>query len=126
MLKQIILIGLGGFVGSVARFFVSKLNTHVEWFSIPIGTLTVNVVGSLLIGFLIGISEKSPILTVELRMFLMVGLCGGFTTFSSFSGENLMMMRNGQFFSLFLYTGLSILLGFTAVYFGYLSTKLLH
>ncbi len=125
MLKQILLIGLGGFVGSVARFFVSKLNTRVEWLSIPMGTLAVNVVGSLLIGFLIGISEKSPILTVELRMFLMVGLCGGFTTFSSFTGENLMLMRNGQFLPLFLYTGLSILLGFTAVYLGYISTKLM-
>ncbi|MCK5068017.1 MAG: fluoride efflux transporter CrcB [Bacteroidales bacterium] len=125
MIKQMLLIGLGGFVGSVARFLVSKLNTRVDWFSIPIGTLTVNVVGSLLIGFLIGISEKSPILTVELRMFLMVGLCGGFTTFSSFSGENLMLLRNGQFLPLFLYTGLSILLGFTAVYLGYISTKLL-
>ena len=87
MLKNLLLIGLGGFAGSIARYLVSRLNTHVEWFSIPIGTLTVNVVGSLLIGFLIGISEKSPILTVELRMFLMVGLCGGFTTFSSFTGE---------------------------------------
>lgn len=112
-------------MGSVARFLVSKLNTRIDWLSIPIGTLTVNVVGSFLIGFLIGISEKSPILTVELRMFLMVGLCGGFTTFSSFSGENLMLMRNGQFLPLFLYTGLSILLGFAAVYFGYVSTKLM-
>lgn len=125
MLKQLLLIGAGGFIGSVARFLVSRLNTRVDWFSIPIGTLTVNVVGSLLIGFLIGISEKSPILTVELRMFLMVGLCGGFTTFSSFTGENLMLLRNGQIFPLLLYTGLSILLGFTAVYLGYLSTKLL-
>lgn len=125
MFKQLLLIGLGGFVGSVARFLVSKLNTRVDWFSIPVGTLTVNVVGSLLIGFLIGISEKSPVLTVEWRMFLMVGLCGGFTTFSSFSGENLMLMRNGQFLPLLLYTGLSILLGFTAVYLGYISTKLL-
>lgn len=125
MLKELLLIGAGGFIGSVARFLVSRLNTRVDWFSIPIGTLTVNVVGSLLIGFLIGISEKSPILTVELRMFLMVGLCGGFTTFSSFTGENLMLLRNGQIFPLLLYTGLSILLGFTAVYLGYLSTKLL-
>ena len=125
MLKNILLIGLGGSIGSIARYLVSKLSNQIEWFSIPIGTLAVNVIGSLLIGFLIGISEKSPILTVELRMFLMVGLCGGFTTFSSFTGENLMLMRNGQFFSLFLYTGLSILLGFTAVYLGYISTKLL-
>ena len=55
----------------------------------------------------------------------MVGLCGGFTTFSSFSGENLMLMRNGQFLPILLYTGLSILFGFTAVYLGYVSTKLL-
>ena len=125
MLKQLLLIGLGGFVGSIVRFLVSRLNTRIDWLSIPLGTLTVNVVGSFLIGFLIGISEKSPILTVELRMFLMVGLCGGFTTFSSFTGENLMLMRNGQFLTLFLYTGLSILLGFTAVYLGYISTKLM-
>ena len=125
MFKQLLLIGLGGFVGSVARFLVSKLNTRIDWLSIPMGTLAVNVLGSLLIGFLIGISEKSPVLTVEWRMFLMVGLCGGFTTFSSFTGENLMLMRNGQFLPLLLYTGLSILLGFTAVYLGYISTKLL-
>ena len=126
MIKNLLLIGAGGFIGSIARYLVSRLNTHVEWLSIPVGTLAVNVLGSLLIGFLIGIAEKSPVLTVELRMFLMVGLCGGFTTFSSFTGENLMLMRNGQFLPLFLYTGLSILLGFTAVYLGFLSVKLLN
>ena len=125
MLKQLLLIGTGGFIGSVARFLVSKLNTRVEWFSIPIGTLTVNVLGSLVIGFLIGISEKSPILTVEWRMFLMVGLCGGFTTFSSFSGENLVLLKNGQILPLLLYTALSVFLGFAAVYLGYIFTKLM-
>jgi CrcB protein len=125
MIKNILLIGLGGFAGSIARYFVSRLNNHIEWLSIPVGTLLVNVIGSFLIGFLTGISEKSPLLTVELRMLLMVGLCGGFTTFSTFTGENLMLMRNGQFLPLFLYTGFSVLLGFTAVYLGYISTKLL-
>jgi len=125
MVKHILLIGTGGFIGSVARYLVSRLNTRIEWFAIPIGTLTVNVIGSLLLGFLVGISEKSPILTVEWRMFLMVGLCGGFTTFSSFSGENLMLIKNGQVLSLLLYTALSVLLGFTAVYLGYISTKLM-
>ena len=126
MIKNLLLIGAGGFLGSVARYLLSRLNTQVHWLSIPLGTLTVNVLGSLLIGFLIGISEKSPLMTFELRMFLMVGLCGGFTTFSSFTGENLILMRNGQFLPLFLYTGLSILLGFTAVYLGYMSTRLLN
>lgn len=125
MIKQLILIGAGGFIGSVARFLVSRLNTRVDWLSVPIGTLTVNVLGSLLIGFLIGISEKSPLLSVEWRMFLMVGLCGGFTTFSSFSGENLVLLKNGQVLPILLYTGLSIFLGFIAVYLGYISTKLM-
>jgi CrcB protein len=125
MLKQLLLIGAGGFIGSVARFLVSRLNTRIDWLSIPIGTLAVNVIGSLLIGFLIGISDRSPVLTVEWRMFLMVGLCGGFTTFSSFTGENLVLLRNGQILPLLLYTGLSIFLGFTAVYLGYISSKLI-
>lgn len=126
MIKNLLLIGAGGFIGSIARYLVSRLNTQVDWLSIPVGTLLVNVLGSLLIGFLIGIAEKSTLMTLEMRMFLMVGLCGGFTTFSSFTGENLMLMRNGQFLPLFLYTGLSILLGFTAVYLGYMSTRLLN
>jgi CrcB protein len=125
MIKNLLLIGAGGFAGSILRYLVSRLNNHVDWMSIPVGTLAVNVIGSFLIGFLIGVAEKSPVMTVELRMLLMVGLCGGFTTFSTFTGENLMLMRNGQFLPLFLYTGLSILLGFSAVYVGYVSTKLL-
>lgn len=125
MIKQIILVGLGGFIGSVARYFVSRLNLTVEFFAIPVGTLTVNVVGSLLIGFLTGIAQKSPILTADLRLLLMVGLCGGFTTFSSFSNENLVLMHNGQYMSVILYTGLSVFLGFTAVFLGYAASNLL-
>jgi CrcB protein len=126
MVKHMLLIGLGGFTGSILRYLVSRLNNTVDWLAVPLGTLMVNVLGSFLIGFFIGISERSPILNVELRMFLMVGLCGGFTTFSTFTGENLALMRSGQFLPLFLYTGLSILLGFAAVWIGYISTRLLN
>jgi CrcB protein len=98
---------------------MSKLNLNYDFFSIPLGTLSVNVMGSFIIGFLTGISERSELLNTEWRLFLMVGLCGGFTTFSTFTNENLMLMHNGQFFAVFLYTGLSILLGFIAVYLGY-------
>ena len=125
MIKQILLIGFGGFAGSVARYFVSKLNLTYEVYAIPVGTLSVNILGSLLIGFLAGIADKSPIMTADLRLLLMVGLCGGFTTFSSFTNENLMLMHNGQFLPIFLYTGLSILLGFLAVYLGYTTSNLL-
>jgi CrcB protein len=125
MIKNILLIGLGGFLGSIARYFVSMLNLSVSFFSIPVGTLVVNVTGSLVIGFLTGIAAKSTLLTTEWRMFLMVGLCGGFTTFSTFANENLMLIHNGQVFSVILYTGLSVFLGFLAVYLGYLLTNLL-
>jgi fluoride exporter len=125
MIKNILLVGLGGFAGSVARYFLSKLNLYVDILSIPVGTLSVNIIGSFVIGFLSGIATKSTILTSDLRLFLMVGVCGGFTTFSSFANENLMLMHNGQFLSIFLYTGLSIFLGFLAVYLGYATTNLL-
>lgn len=125
MIKNILIIGFGGFIGSVARYFVSKLNLYWDFYSVPIGTLLVNIIGSLIIGFLAGMSDKTNILSLELRLFLMVGICGGFTTFSSFTNENLMLLHNGQFLSIFLYTGLSVLLGFIAVYFGYTLSNLL-
>ncbi len=124
-MKNILLVGLGGFVGSIARYFVSKLNLTIDIWDIPIGTLTVNIVGSYVIGLLAGISEKSVLLTPDLRLLLMVGLCGGFTTFSSFTNENLMLMHNGQVFSLLMYTGLSVMLGFVAVYLGFTTSNLL-
>jgi CrcB protein len=119
MLKTILLIGSGGFIGSVARFFLSKINLSVDFFSIPVGTLLVNVSGCFIIGLLTGLAERSTLLTIEWRLFLMVGFCGGFTTFSTFANENLMLMHNGLFPSVLLYTGLSILLGFLAVYLGF-------
>ncbi|MCK7532720.1 MAG: fluoride efflux transporter CrcB [Marinilabiliales bacterium] len=125
MLKNILIIGSGGFVGSVARYLVSQLNLTVSFHSIPVGTLLVNIIGSFAIGFLTGIAEKSMILTLEWRLFLMVGLCGGFTTFSAFANENLMLIHSGQILSVLLYTGLSIFLGFLAVYLGYVLTNLL-
>lgn len=125
MLKNILLIGAGGFAGSIARYFLSRLNLAVDLFSIPVGTLLVNVIGCFVIGILTGIAEKGAFLSAEWRMFLMVGLCGGFTTFSTFAGENLMLLHNGQFGALITYTGLSVLLGFAAVYFGYASTNIL-
>jgi len=125
MIRNILLIGIGGFIGSVARYFVSLLNLSINFHSIPVGTLLVNVIGSFIIGFLTGIAEKSTILTAEWRLFLMVGLCGGFTTFSSFANENLVLLHNGQIFSLLLYTGLSIFIGFLAVWLGYALTNIL-
>jgi len=125
MIKNILLIGAGGFIGSVARFFLSGLNLRIEFFAIPVGTLLVNVTGCLVIGLLTGIADKTALLDSSWRMFLMVGLCGGFTTFSTFAGENLMLLHNGQFGPLLAYTALSVILGFAAVFFGYVITNIL-
>ena len=75
-MKQLLIVGFGGFIGSIARFLVSKLNLHWHFLSIPMGTLTVNVLGSLIIGFLAGVSAKSEIISPAMRLFLMVGICG--------------------------------------------------
>jgi len=125
MFKTILLVGAGGFIGSVARYFVSKLNIESGLFSLPVGTLLVNVLGSLVLGALIGLADRNSGLTFEWRLFLMVGLCGGFTTFSTFAGENLTLMHNGQFLAMAVYSGLTVFLGFLAVFFGYTITKLI-
>ena len=122
-MKQLLLVGVGGFIGSIARYGVSKLNLYIHFLSIPIGTLTVNIVGSFIIGIITGIAAKGEFISVNMRLFLMVGICGGFTTFSSFSNENLTLLQNGQILSSLLYTGLSIFFGFSAVYLGFLITN---
>ncbi|OJV34982.1 MAG: hypothetical protein BGO29_09810 [Bacteroidales bacterium 36-12] len=125
MIKDILIVGMGGFIGSVGRYFVSKLNIYWDFFSIPTGTLLVNIIGSFIIGFLTGLSDKTTILSLEMRLFLMVGFVGGFTTFSSFTNENLTLIHNGQLLTMLLYTGLSVFLGFIAVCLGYALSNLL-
>ena len=124
-MRLAIFIGLGGFFGSIARFYVSKINLFSGFSALPFGTLLVNILGSFILGLLTGIADKSVLLTVEWRMFLMVGFCGGFTTFSTFANENLTLMRNANFQGMFLYTSISVLLAFLFVYLGYVISKVL-
>jgi fluoride exporter len=123
-MKQILLVGIGGFIGSIARYLVARLNTYNHYLSIPIGTLTVNIIGSFIIGFIAGIPLKNEMIAADLKLFLMVGICGGFTTFSSFSNENLNLMQNGQLLSSFAYIALSVILGLGAVFAGQLTSNL--
>lgn len=124
-MKNILIVGAGGFLGSIGRYLISKLNFYWDFHSIPIGTLIVNILGSLIIGFLTGLADKSEVLLLEMRLFLMVGFVGGFTTFSSFSSENLILFQNGQFLTVLAYTSASVFLGFLAVYSGYTLSQLL-
>lgn len=115
MLKDILLVGMGGFAGSVLRYLAGKfLNGDFPW-----GTFVVNISGCLLIGILYGLFERGDVAAPEARLLMTAGFCGGYTTFSAFMNENLLMLRGGEFLSFALYTSGSILVGLAAVWFGY-------
>ena len=117
-MKTIFFIAIGGAVGSVLRYLISRIFTT----SFPLGTLVVNVIGCLLIGFFYGIfANRGCHLSSEVRAMLTVGLCGGFTTFSTFSKEALMMLQSGNFWSFAVYVSLSVILGIALLAFGYWS-----
>jgi len=106
------------------RFLASRYIQNAIISAFPWGTFLVNVVGCFLIGLFYGLSEKNNIASTELRMFLTVGFCGGFTTFSTFANENLALLRNGEFFYFALYAGLSVFIGLLFTYMGNMTTKL--
>lgn len=119
-MKQLLLVFLGGGAGSALRFLISKsLNQATV---LPLGTLLVNVLGSLLIGFLLGLGYRQQILSTNAILLLATGFCGGFTTFSAFAYENQVFLKSGDFLSIGIYTISSLILGIAAVFIGiYLS-----
>jgi fluoride exporter len=118
MIKSLLIIGIGGFLGSISRYLFAHL--VYRWFVpvFPLSTLVVNVLGSLLIGMVYGFSEKGGLLSVEWRIFLTVGLLGGFTTFSTFTIEMIVMLRDGQYLNVLSYAMLSVFAGLAACFLG--------
>lgn len=125
MLKSILIVGFGGFIGTAARFIISRYFQLNIASVFPWSTFIINIVGCLLIGLIYGISEKGEMLSSDIRLFLTVGICGGFTTFSTFSNDSLMLMRDQEWLRFALYTSLSVFIGLIAVYVGRLITKLI-
>ena len=113
MIRNLLLVALGGAIGSVGRYLVSK------WMEgcFPWGTLTVNIVGCLVIGLLTGLVAKGT-LSPEMKLLLVTGFCGGFTTFSTFANESFSMMKAGDAVLAAIYIGVSVAIGILAVYIG--------
>ena len=113
-MKHVLLVFLGGGIGSALRYLIGKaLIPYTNSFFL--GTFGVNVLGCLLIGLILGLSAKNNLLNNTSVLFLTVGFCGGFTTFSSFALENYGMLKEGQFFTFFWYVLGSVTLGVAAV-----------
>ena len=117
MLKEIIAVFIGGGIGSVLRFMVNKIE-FISENNIPYPTLISNILGCFILGLVLGYFLKNENPNSILFVFLTVGVCGGFTTFSSFSYENLELLENGQIFTFLTYMFGSLVVGMISVYSG--------
>lgn len=122
-MKELLLVGIGGFIGSISRYLVHLFMASRFVTPFPVGTFTVNLVGSLLIGVIMGIFERYDWLTHEWRIFLAIGFCGSFTTFSTFAFENVHLLRESNYLHLLAYVSLSVILGMVLVWVGYQMAK---
>lgn len=119
MIRTLLVVALGGGIGSALRFIVSKAVSENMDGTFPYPTFAVNIAGCLLIGLFYGLSSRGSLGGNSVKMLLTTGLCGGFTTFSTFCNENLALLRGGNAVAALLYAGLSVMLGFMAVAAGY-------
>jgi CrcB protein len=116
-MKQMLLVGLGGFIGSISRYKMGGVILHhtLSW-RFPLGTFAVNVLGCFVIGALAALAEHRDLFSPDARLFLMTGLLGGFTTFSAFGYEGVSLLRRGDVGIALAYASLSVVCGFAAVW----------
>ena len=120
MMRNFLIVGLGGMIGSMLRYAAAILIKNQPF---PYATFAVNIVGCFVIGAIAGFTIKSATLSNEWRLFLATGICGGFTTFSSFSLESLQLLQQNRPATAVMYIGTSIVLGIAAVFAGWMLMK---
>ena len=118
-----LIVGLGGFLGSASRFWTQQYFLKILPWTFPVGTFIINVSGCLIIGIVYGLAERGNLNPIPWRLFLASGFCGGFTTFSAFSYEIMELLREHQYGYVLLYIGLSVMLGLIATYAGMVIAK---
>jgi fluoride exporter len=123
MIVNILLVGFGGALGSIARFLSVYAVSRAVPDGFPLGTLVVNVTGCFAMGIIFGLSHRFDWLTPEWRFFLATGFCGGFTTFSAFAYESLILLQHRDYWSFALNAGLSFALCLAAVLLGLVITR---
>lgn len=121
--KILLLVGIGGFIGSIGRYLTGYYFLKILPAIFPYGTFAVNIIGCLAIGIIYGYSERFSWSGAEWRLFLATGICGGYTTFSSFSYENVKLLQEGEYKIFALYTTASFVLSLSAVFAGLSLTK---
>ncbi len=121
---RLLIIGLGGAIGTILRYIVGGLDYRFSSGVFPVSTLVVNVTGSLVIGLLWGVVDRFAF-SPNVRMFLFIGVLGGYTTFSTFSLETFNLMRDGEYRIALMNAFLSLTLSIAAVFLGYFLSKML-
>ncbi|MEP6608002.1 MAG: fluoride efflux transporter CrcB [Burkholderiaceae bacterium] len=118
-MKAILLVALGGALGSVARYKLSGVILHhtLNW-KFPAGTFAVNVIGCLIAGVMAGLAEKHDLISPDARLLIFTGLLGGFTTFSAFGLETMFLLRRGEVWVAAANIGISVLAGLFALWIG--------
>lgn len=119
-MKTLLLVFIGGGLGSVLRYAVHRYFIGPEFTTFPYSTFIVNIIGCFLIGFIIFYTERYGLRAIQWRLFLVTGLCGGFTTFSAFSYDNVLLINEQRIFLFLTYAIGSVALGILATYFGIL------
>ena len=123
MLKSILIVGAGSFLGGALRFLISILMKGACTSSFPWATLTVNLIGCLLIGVIYGLFARHSNVQHAMCLLLTTGFCGGFTTFSTFANEGVQMLQSGNFGAFATYASLSLGLGILLVMLGYIVVR---